>query len=90
QVSNEYRVARLNFSFEAVPEMTIRFGGTYQKFKYGADQQRRSQSIEALNPTLAEAKLKITDLGSVYGFGDGLNLPAGTPTSFFAPELGKF
>lgn len=90
QVSNEYRVARLNFAFEAVPEMTIRFGGTYKKFKYGADQQRRSQSIEALNPTLAEAKLKITDLGSVYGFGDGLTLPTGTPTSFFAPELGKF
>lgn len=90
QVTNEYRVGRLNFAFEAVPEMTIRFGGTYKKFSYFADQQRRAQSIEALNPTLAEAKLSVSDLGRVYGFGQGLNVPAGTPTSFFAPDLAKF
>lgn len=90
QVTNEYRVGRLNFAFEAVPEMTLRFGGTYKKFSFFADQQRRAQSIEALNPTLAEARLNVTDLGSVYGFGQGLSLPAGTPTSFFAPDLNKF
>ncbi|PVX30017.1 TonB-dependent receptor domain-containing protein [Sphingomonas pokkalii] len=90
QVTNEYRVGRLNFAFEAVPEMTLRFGGTYKKFSYFADQQRRAQTIEALNPTLAEAKLNVTDLGQVYGFGQGLNVPAGTPTQFFAPDLGKF
>lgn len=90
QVINEYRVGRLNFAFEAVPEMTLRFGGTYKKFSYFADQQRRAQTIEALNPTLAEAKLNVTDLGQVYGFGQGLNVPAGTPTQFFAPDLGKF
>ncbi|MHA6720662.1 TonB-dependent receptor domain-containing protein [Sphingomonas sp. RS6] len=89
-VTNEYRVGRLNFAFEAVPEMTLRFGGTYKKYDFSADQLRRNQRIEALNPTLAEANLSITDLGKVYGFGQGLDVPAGTPTSFYAPDLGKF
>ena len=89
-VDNEYRVARGNFTYEALPEMTLRFGGTYKKFKYDGDQGRRTQSIEAINPTLAEARLAITDIGKLVGFGQGLNVPAGTPTSFYTADVKKF
>jgi len=89
-VNNEFRVARANFSYEALPEMTLRVGGTYKKFDYSGDQGRRTQSIEAINPTLAEAHLSITDLGKTVGFGEGLNVSAGTPTSFYTPDVNKF
>ncbi|NML04393.1 TonB-dependent receptor [Sphingomonas sp. G-3-2-10] len=89
-VNNEFRVARFNFAFEALPEMTLRFGGTYKQFDYDADQGRRNQGIEAINPTLAEAGLGITDLGKTVNFGQGINVTAGTPTTYYAPDLDKF
>ncbi|MDB5705089.1 MAG: TonB-dependent receptor [Sphingomonas bacterium] len=90
-VTNEFRVGRLNFALDMVPDkLTMRFGGTYKQFDFGSDQGRRNQSIEAINPTLAEARLGITDLGQTVGFGQGLNVPAGTPTSYYAPDLDKF
>ena len=90
EVNNEFRVARMNFTYEALPEMSIKFGGTFKRFKYDADQGRRSQDIEAINPTLQEAGLQITDLGQTVGFGQGLKVSEGTPTSYYAPDLSKF
>lgn len=90
RVDNEFRVVRMNFTYEPLPELTLKFGGTWKRFTYSADQGRRSQDIEAINPTLAEANLQITDLGRVYGFGQGLNVSAGTPTAFYGPDLQKF
>jgi iron complex outermembrane receptor protein len=89
-VDNEFRVARVNFTYEALPEMALKFGMTAKKFDYSGDQGRRNQGMEAINPTLAEAHLNITDLGQTVGFGQGLNVTAGTPTSYFAPDLNKF
>ncbi|WP_404338248.1 TonB-dependent receptor domain-containing protein [Sphingomonas sp. MMS12-HWE2-04] len=89
-VENEFKVARVNFTYEALPEMALKFGFTAKQFDYAGDQGRRNQSIEAINPTLAEAKLAITDLGQTIGFGQGLNVTPGTPTSYYAPDLTKF
>ena len=90
-VNNEFKVGRLNFALEAVPDtLTIRFGGTYKEFAFESDQGRRSQDIEAINPTLIEAGLTSAQLGQTIGFGKGLNVPDGTPTSFFAPNLAAF
>ncbi|MDB5669241.1 MAG: TonB-dependent receptor [Alphaproteobacteria bacterium] len=87
---NTYKVGRLNFAWQVVPQFTLRWGATYKQFDYVADQGRRSQDIEAINPTLAEAHLQITDLGHNVGFGQGLDVTAGTPTSFYAPDLEAF
>lgn len=89
-VNNEFKVARVNFTYEALPEMSIRFGGTVKQFDYDGDQGRRNQSIEAINPTLAEARLNITDLGQLVSFGQGLKMSQGTPTSYYTPDLNKF
>lgn len=89
-VNNEFRVARLNFGYDLTPELTLRFGGTFRQFDFDSDQGRRSQDIEAVNPTLLEAGVPITQLGLVMGFGQGLNVSPGTPTSFFAPDLNAF
>lgn len=90
EVDNEFKVARANFAWEVTPEYSLRFGGTFKRFDYAGDQGRRNQDIEAINPTLVEAGLRATDLGSTIGFGKGLNVSEGTPTSFFAPSLAAF
>ncbi|MGK6356445.1 TonB-dependent receptor domain-containing protein [Sphingomonas sp. DT-207] len=89
-VENEFKVARANFTYEALPEMALKFGLTAKQFDYAGDQGRRNQSIEAINPTLQEAGLAITDLGQTIGFGQGLSVTPGTPTSYYAPDLNKF
>lgn len=90
KVDNEFKVGRLNFAYEALPEMTLRWGGTWKEFDYAGDQGRRNQNIEAINPTLLEAGIPITALGQTYGFGQGINVASGTPTSYYAPNLNSF
>lgn len=89
-VNNEFKVARLNFAFDLSDRLTLRFGGTAKQFDFDSDQGRRSQDIEAINPTLLEAGLTSAQLGQVVGFGQGLTVSPGTPTSFFAPNLDAF
>jgi iron complex outermembrane receptor protein len=89
-VNNEFKVGRLNFAWDVNDALTLRFGGTAKEFDFDSDQGRRSQDIEAINPTLAEAHLTSADLGRVVGFGQGLDVSAGTPTAFFAPNLDAF
>ena len=69
RVDNEFRVARLNFAYEVDDSFTLRWGGTFKQFDFDSNQERRSQDIEAINPTLAEANLPITALGQTMGFG---------------------
>ncbi len=90
EVSNEFRVGRANFELDLSEQFTLQFGGTYKTFNFDSLGGRRNSGIEAINPTLVEAGLQITDLGQTVGFGQGLNVPAGTPTSFYAPNLDAF
>lgn len=89
-VNNEFKVGRLNFAWEFTDALTLRFGGTWKQFDYEGAQARREQDIEAINPTLEEAGLRITDLGRTLGFGKGLTVSQGTPTRFYAPDLNAF
>ncbi len=90
-VNNEFKVFRLNFAYDLVPDTAVlRFGTTVKRFAFESDQGRRSQDIEAINPTLVEAGLQIGQLGQTIGFGQGLDVTDGTPTSFYAPSLSAF
>lgn len=89
-IVNTFRVARGNLTWDVNDEFKVEGGLTYKRFSYSSTQARRNSDIEAINPTLAEAKLAITDLGQTVGFGRGLDVPAGTPTSFYAPSIDKF
>jgi TonB-dependent receptor len=90
EVNNEFKVGRVNFAYDLADGFTLRFGGTMKQFDFDSDQGRRNQDIEAINPTLLEAGLTSSDLGRVIGFGQGLTVSPGTPTSFFAPDLNAF
>ncbi len=89
-IVNTFRVARGNLTWSVNDQFKVLTGLTYKRFTYFSNQARRNSDIEAINPTLAEAKLSITDLGRTVGFGKGLDVSAGTPGSFYAPDIGKF
>ncbi|MEO6388001.1 MAG: TonB-dependent receptor [Croceibacterium sp.] len=89
-VSNDFKLARLNFDYELSDQFTLEFGGTVKEFGFSASQSRRAAAIEAINPTLSEAGLAITDLGTNINFGQSLKLTAGTPSSWYGPDLQKF
>ncbi len=90
-VRNTFAVNRGSLAWKATEELTFQAGLTWKRFTFYSTSGRNNTTIEAINPTLAEAGIgSITTLGRTVGFGQGLNLQAGTPTSFFVPDLNKF
>ena len=89
-VRNSFRVARGSLTWDVSEEFKLLAGVTWKQFRYSSIQARNNSSIEAINPTLAEAGLNINQLGRTVTFGQGLTVPAGTPTSFYVPDLSKF
>jgi len=89
ETDNEYEGGRIGFNLKINDNLGFEFGYSRREYKFSTNQgQRLSQ--EAQNPTLAELGVTSSDLGRVYDFGDGLDLPSGTPRSFFAPNIDKF
>ena len=89
ETDNEYQGGHVNFDLKMTDHLGLEFGISKREYKFKTNQgQRLSQ--EAQNPTLAELGVTSTDLGRVYDFGDGLDVPAGSPTAFFAPNIDAF
>ncbi|HEX6396760.1 MAG TPA: TonB-dependent receptor [Steroidobacteraceae bacterium] len=89
ETDNDYEGGHLNFDLELTDSWRVEFGFTRREYKFKTNEGRRL-SNEQINPTLAELGLTAQDLGRVYDFGDGLDVPAGAPPAFFAPDLDKF
>ena len=89
ETDNDYQGGHLNFELSISDSLKLEFGGTRREYKFKANEGRRL-SNEAQNPTLQELGLTASDLGRVYQFGDGLDLPEGAPSAFFAPNIDAF
>jgi iron complex outermembrane receptor protein len=89
ETDNDYQGGHLNFDLKISEALSLEFGGTRREYKFKANEGRRL-SNEQINPTLAELGVSASDLGRVYHFGDGLDMPAGAPTAFFAPNIDAF
>ncbi|MES2861408.1 MAG: TonB-dependent receptor [Pseudomonadota bacterium] len=90
RVENDYSGGSLDFAWDASDQVTFKFGATKKTFGFSTTALQRESARETLNPSLLEAGVNINEMGSVFTFGQGLDLPAGTPTSFFAPNLDAF
>jgi TonB-dependent receptor len=89
ETDNDYQGGHVSFDLKINDNVGLEFGISKREYEFKTNQgQRLSQ--EAQNPTLAELGVTSADLGRVYDFGDGLDMPAGSPTSFFAPNIDKF
>jgi len=89
ETDNKYSGGHLNFNLRMTERLGVEFGWTHRDYEFSTNQGQRL-SNENINPTLQELGVTAADLGRVYGFGTGLNVPAGTPTAFFAPNMDAF
>ena len=85
---NDYKGGKIDLTYELDDNWTIKGGITHREFNFSTDQYERNNDL--LNPTEKEAKVSIASLGQVTEFGQGLDVPAGSTTSFFTPNLEAF
>jgi len=98
---NDYETYRADFEWDIVPdEFSLMFGLSQRNYDFEAQQ---SQVSRAVIPTILElnkygreqgktdyANLTLADMGSIVSFGEGLKLPDGTPTGWWAPDRKLF
>jgi TonB-dependent receptor len=87
-VRNTYESGKVDFDWKVNDQFNIGFGGNIRDFGFYTQQAERN--TDTLNPTLLEAGSTTAANSKVVEFGQGLTLPAGTPTSFLVPDLNKF
>ncbi|UDF05275.1 TonB-dependent receptor domain-containing protein [Asticcacaulis sp. AND118] len=87
-VTNEYKGAKADFTYDLNDNLTLKFGGTSRQ--YGFETNLLERESDLLNPTEKEAGVSVASLGKVIQFGQGLDVPGGTATSFFAPSIEAF
>ncbi|CAL1692663.1 hypothetical protein MMB232_02844 [Brevundimonas subvibrioides] len=89
-VDNHYEGGNIDFAWDANQYVTIKAGFQRKRYTFFTTALQRESARETLNPSLLEAGTTIGAVGAVHTFGQGLDLPAGTPTSFYAPDLDAF
>ena len=87
-VRNTYEAGRADFDWRIDPRFNLAFGGTYREYTFFTQLAERNNDL--LNPTLREAGANVGDVSRVIEFGQGLSVPAGTATSFIAPDIQAF
>ena len=88
---NRYGGGHINFKWQMIDPLAVEFGFTHRKYEFDTTERRRpGGNVEVLNPTLEELGVSAQDLGKVYQYGAGLDVPAGTPRAFFAPDMDAF
>lgn len=85
---NTFKNLRADFDWRAFGEDHIKWGGSFREFGFDTTELRRA-SNEAVSPTLLEAGSTVAATGQVIQWGQGLKVPTGTTTSFWAPDNRK-
>ncbi len=86
--NNTYDGAKADFTWEWNEHLTFKFGAVTRE--YGFDTNQLERNTDTLNPTEKEAGVTAASLGQVIAFGQGLDVPDGSVTSFFAPSIEAF
>lgn len=84
---NRTDLVHVDFDWEAMPgTMNLKFGGDWKKYSFDTFEFRRvNQNDTIFAPPGGQSVASLTTL--LTGFGKGLGLPAGTPTSWVIPNL---
>lgn len=87
---NTFDLASVDFEIDITSDFTLHVGWSSKEFGFEVEEFRRS--TEALPASvlaqLALQGITIADYSTVVsGFGNGMNLPAGTPTTWVVPDL---
>lgn len=84
---NQTDLARVELEWDLAPgALTLKGGVDYKKFSFDTFEFRRvNQNDTLFAPPAGTSMASLTTL--LTGFGKGMNLPAGTPTSWVIPNL---
>jgi iron complex outermembrane recepter protein len=85
---NGYKGGKADFTYDWTDNFTLKFGVVAREFTFSTNQLERNN--DTLNPTEKEAGVSVASLGKVIQFGQGLDVPGGSTTSFFAPSIEAF
>jgi TonB-dependent receptor len=88
-VNNEYQTLRADFAFDLNDALTFKFGATERTYDFSTGQFQRLTS-DVNNPSFLEAGTTVASTGKLIEWGQGLNVPGNTPTSWWGPDLDKF
>lgn len=95
---NTFKTFRADVDYEILDGFKLRYGGDYKEYGFTSWEQRLySRNLASTGTTFtAEAGFPlpagatVADVSRlITGFGRGLDLPAGVPTSWIAPDLDK-
>jgi len=87
-VKNTYKQAKIDFDWQANEEFNLGFGANIRKYSFETAFFERNNDL--LNPTLREAGATTASVSRTINFGQGLNVPDGTMTSFIVPSIEAF
>ncbi|AQR75993.1 TonB-dependent receptor [Sphingomonas sp. LM7] len=87
-VKNTYKQAKIDFDWQANEEFNLGFGANIRKYAFETSFYERNNDL--LNPTLREAGATTASVSRTINFGQGLNVPDGTMTSFIVPSIQAF
>ncbi|MBI5257828.1 MAG: TonB-dependent receptor [Burkholderiales bacterium] len=84
---NRNDVAHVDLAWDAIPDkLTVRGGLDYKQFRFSTFEFRRvNQNDTIFAPPAGSTVTGLTT--TISGFGNGLSLPAGTPTGWVIPDL---
>jgi TonB-dependent receptor len=86
---NRFKNARVDFNWRTSDALTLKVGASYRKYGFFTTQYQRLVN-ETLNPSFLESGSSVGATSRLIDFGHGIDVPAGTPTSFLAPDNDKF
>jgi TonB-dependent receptor len=84
----DYSGAKADFTYHWDDHLTVKFGVTNRDF--GFETQNWSRKSDLINPTEKEAGVTVASLGRVLQFGGALDMPAGSTSSFWVPNMEAF
>jgi iron complex outermembrane receptor protein len=87
-VDNSFEVAKLDLQYAPTESIKLKIGGDFKKYDFSTWEQRRTS--ETTVPALPAGTTLASLTTLISGFGDGLDLPAGLPTSWRIPDLDAF
>jgi len=96
---NTFKTFRADVDYEIIEGFKLRYGGNYKKYGFNSWEQRLNSRVLTGNSATTFTNeagfglptgVSIADVSRVIsGFGRGLDLPSGVPTSWLAPDLEK-
>jgi len=85
---NSFDTGRFNATFEINDALTLKAGVSWKEYEFDVWEARRDRTLPIASDTCNLPMTPVTaDQGYITSFGDDLNVPSGTQTSFFVADI---